>query len=207
MLRRALTGLIAMLLLAGCASYGVYHGPEIVEPGSTEIGVGLMGTRSSAWGPGDPVILPGELSLIARHGVSERVDVGGRLAFFPLMLLLDEPPVVGLYGDVRYRFVDDPLLVTGSIGASALLADDDLLVGAYPTVIAGNERFYAGIRGIVQRTIYGGQSTTDWTVGVVSGAAFGERWIVRPELNVSFAEQFSALIFTPGVSLHRSLGE
>ena len=207
MLRRAVTGIAAVVLLVGCASYGVYHGPQIVEPGSTEVGVGVMGIRSSEWGPDDPVVMPAELALIARHGVGERLDVGGRLAFFPVSLVSDEPSVVGLYGDVRYQVVSDPLLVTGSIGASGLLVDGDLVLGAYPAVIVGDERFYGGVRGIVRRTTSGEEITTDWALGVVTGAAFGQRWIVRPELNVYFTDQFSTLLITPGVSLHRAVGE
>ncbi len=210
MFRRLVLGIGSLLWLTGCVSYGVYSGPQTVEPGVTEVGVGTMLARSSEWGPEDPVVALAETALLLRHGVAPNFDLGARLWFFPVTFFVEEDPAIGLYADARYRFIDDRWMLTGSAGVSAFSAGGMISVGAYPTILFGTERVYAGLRGILLRVITdGGHSDpddpqlSDWAIGVVSGASFGDRWVVRPELNLYLRDVFSTVLLTPGVSLHR----
>jgi hypothetical protein len=74
----------------------------------------------------------GELGILGRYGVADRVDVGGQIWGFP--------PFVGVYGDLRYQLVRDPLLVSGARGASCFSYDEFSTGAFFPTVMFGSER-------------------------------------------------------------------
>ncbi len=215
MIRKTLLVLSAVLFTGGCVSYGVYQSPETVEPGSTEVGLGTLLGHSPDRHEDDSFIVPIEMALLVRHGLAKNVDLGGRAWIMPLGLFEEGATAIGLYADIRYRFIDGPVMLTGSVGVSAMRFGEFLSLGAYPALLAGTERFYGGLRliflGVRQDATDedGPQFVTpdEPVVGIVAGASFGDRWIVRPELNVYFQEGFSSLIVTPGLSLQHRFGD
>ena len=214
MVRTVLLVLAAASFAVGCVSYGVYQSPETVEPGSTEVGLGTMLAYSPDRQEDDPVVVPIESAILVRHGLARNVDLGGRAWFFPATMFEDGAVVIGLYGDVRYRFIEGPVMLTGSVGVSAMKAGEFLSLGVYPALLAGTERFYGGVRLIYVGVRHGddeGDSellTADGPlIGLVTGASFGNRWMLRPEINLYFADGFSTLLVTPGVSLQYRFGD
>lgn len=168
-----------------------YQSPKILEKGSGQIGFGILagvGIENQETGLG-------EISLIGRYGISERMDVGAKLYGMPQLLEFHS-----FYGDLRHQILTDPIYLSGSMGISTFSVDDFRSIGLYPTVMAGTERLYGGVKWI--RLI----STSDQTEeslgthfpGFVAGANFGGRISVMPEVNIYFSEDI--LVF-PGVGL------
>jgi hypothetical protein len=179
---------LLLALLPGCISLSTFQSPRVLDPGEGQIGAGILfgvdleGEESGL----------GELSILGRYGVGERVDVGGKIWGFP--------PFLGIYADVRYQLLREPLLVSGALGAS-WFQFDELSTGAlYPTVMFGTERVFGGARW----TFLSGRDNdleetygTDFP-GLVVGASFGRRLIFTPEVNVLFGEETAVL---PGASV------
>jgi hypothetical protein len=215
MIRKLFLVLAAALFTGGCVSYGVYQTPETVEPGTTETGFGIMLGHVPDRSEDDAFIYPIEVAAVVRHGLADNLDIGGRGWFMPLGAFEDQAGVIGLYTDIRYRFIDGPVMLTGSVGVSAMRYGEYLTLGAYPALIAGTKRYYGGVRLIFFTVRQAGtddekpQFTTpdEPTIGITTGASFGTRWIVRPELSVYFQERFTSIMVTPGVSLQYRWGD
>jgi hypothetical protein len=210
MIGKSVLVLAAALLTAGCLSYGVFQTPETVEPGSTEAGLGMMWCHLPDRDEEDSFIFPFEVAAIVRHGLAENLDIGGRGWFMPM----ERTNMVGLYADMRYRFIDGPVMLTGSVGVSARRYGEHLTLGAYPALLAGTERYYGGLRLMLQTVREAGTDDEkppfmpyEPTIGITAGASFGTRLIVRPELNVYFQERFTSIMVTPGVSLQYRWGD
>jgi hypothetical protein len=186
-----LAGLTSLLLplMAGCMSLSTLQSPEVLPPGENRVGAGvLLGGDLEG---GESGI--GELAILGRRGLSENVDMGGRIWGIP--------PYVGLYGDLRYQIVRDPVFVSGGLGASVFHFDDFTTVGIYPTVLAGSDRLFGGIK---WTQLVGGGGDVEDTFGagfpgLVAGTGFGQSLIFSPEvINVYFGEGTTVL---PGLTV------
>lgn len=179
--------------MIGCISLSTYQTPKIVEKGTGHVGVGML----AGFGNNNEVGL-GEVSLIARYGAAERIDVGMKLSTMPVFV-----PYYNLYADVRYQLLTDPLYVSGSVGTSVFRVDDFYTLGFYPTVMAGTDRVYAGAKWVfvVSASESAQESFGANFPGAVVGTTIGgnNRINFMPEINLYFAND---VIIFPGLSVN-----
>lgn len=182
-----------VLVLSGCVSLSTFQSPRVLDPGTTQLGAGVIVTGGEAG--------TGEVAIVARRGLADGVDVGAKLWGIP--------PFLGLYADVRYQILREPFLVSGTLGGSVFSVredgDDDRSVSTtalYPTVLVGTERLFGGVR---WTQVFGSAGDLEENYGVgfpgiVVGASFGSRLILAPEVNVHFGE--GGTLVLPGAALH-----
>jgi hypothetical protein len=180
--------LLLALLASSCISFSTFQSPRVLERGEAELGGGILfgvdleGEESGL----------GELALLGRYGLADRVDVGAKLWGFP--------PFVGIYGDVRYQVAREPVLVAGALGASWFSFDEFSTGALYPTVMVGADRFFAGGRWTFL-TATGNEMEETFGAkfpGIVVGASFGSRVILAPEVNVLLGDETAVM---PGAAL------
>lgn len=180
--------LLLTLVASGCISFSTFQSPRVLERGEGQLGGGVLfgvdleGEESGL----------GELALLGRYGVGDRVDVGGKLWGFP--------PFLGIYGDVRYQLLREPFLISGAMGASWISFDEFSTGALYPTVMFVTDRFFAGARwtfltatGTDLEETFGANFP-----GAVVGASFGGRLTFAPEVNVLFGEETAVM---PGAAV------
>lgn len=171
-----------LLVLAGCGiPLSTMHGP-VPTPANTStatVGFGPIFLEDAV----DEDFLMFSLIFGAfasvRHGVSERLEVGGSIGMFN-----------GMTAEAKYNLVPGPLFVSANLALSTgILFDIDIWgggdgeavssVGLHPALLVGTERIYGGAKLItfplnphVQRP---------WTV-VFAGGSFGSRSRIVPEI-------------------------
>jgi len=64
---------IFLLFKKGCISLSTYQSPKILEKGDAQAGVGMLAGF-------------GELSLIGRYGISDRMDIGAKIYGMPVVI-------------------------------------------------------------------------------------------------------------------------
>lgn len=189
-----------MVALSGCVSLSTFQSPNTVDEGATELGLGISFMNAA----GEEDFFLGETALIGRHGLGERMDVGAKLWATPAVLIV--PATLGVYGDVRYQIIRDPVYVSASMGVSyfsAGTADDDTFrmetAAIYPTLMAGTRQLYAGVKWtrMFATTDAFDDVLGEGFPGLVAGTRLGSRFIFMPELNIHFGEQ---TVFLPGAA-------
>ncbi len=183
--------LSVLIILSGCVSLSTYQSPKILDKGDAQVGVGML----AGFGEIREVAL-GEVSLIGRYGISDRMDIGAKIYGLPHLVQF-----YSLYGDLRYQLLTEPLYVSGAFGVSTFHVEDYRSTGLYPTIMFGTERIYGGVKWIrmISSSDEMEESLGTNFAGVVAGATFGKRLSFMPELNVYFADE--ELLFFPGVGL------
>ena len=182
---------IFLLFIKGCISLSTYQSPKIIEKGKAQIGAGML---AGFGGNGETGF--GELLLIGRYGISDRIDIGAKIYGMPVVI-----KYYSLYGDIRYQILTEPLYVSGALGISTFHIDNYRTTGLYPTIMFGTERIYGGMKWIQLIASSDEAKETLGTnfPGVVAGASFGRSFSFMPELNVYFAED--ELLVFPGIGL------
>ncbi|MBL8604306.1 MAG: hypothetical protein JNK72_20435 [Myxococcales bacterium] len=78
-LRRLMPGFVgAALLLLGCPNPNLYTTPRTIQPGRFQQGVAFE-TFSYQQRDGDRATLPALPTMMARYGISDQIDIGGRI--------------------------------------------------------------------------------------------------------------------------------
>jgi hypothetical protein len=185
--------MVLVFLAAGCY-HPAYVSPEPIPAGEYCGGVGLAGF---SYGPGDYLGASGMVH--ARFGFGAGLDAGLRLSF---------PD--GIYGDVKWNFASEPLLLTADLGGSYIGAEendmsehfisDTVTLSIYPGLLVGTKTLYGGMRLRIRRG-YGARYSHrppgwSYTPSAMIGASFGDRFRVMPE-----AEAFWEVGEKPGVLL------
>jgi hypothetical protein len=91
---------VALLALAGCASYGTMTSARPVAPGASEVTTALE--LDGAGVVEDDLRVPSpSLAVQVRRGVREDVDIGGKLSILPFA---DALTTLGVEAQARWRF-------------------------------------------------------------------------------------------------------
>jgi hypothetical protein len=179
---RPLCGVALLLALAGCGiPLSTLHGPAPVpvNTSTTTVGFGPIFLEDAA--EEDFLMFSMVLGAMAtvRHGVSERLEVGGSIGMFN-----------GLTAEAKYNLVPGPLYVSANLALSTgLLFDIDIWggsdgetesnLGLHPALLVGTERIYGGAKLI---TFPGNRNVPrPWTV-VFAGGSFGGNRRIVPEI-------------------------
>jgi hypothetical protein len=179
---RPVCGLALLLAGAGCGMpLSTLHGPAPVpvNTSTTTVGFGPIFLEDAA----EEDFL--EFSMIfgamvnVRHGVSERLEVGGSIGVYN-----------GLTAEAKYNLVPGPIYVSANLALSTgLLFDIDIWgggdgetednLGLHPALLVGTERIYGGAKLL---TFPGNRNVPrPWTV-VFAGGSFGGSRRIVPEI-------------------------
>jgi hypothetical protein len=179
---RPICGLVLLLALAGCGiPLSTLHGPRPTPANNTTSTVGFGPIFLADAAEEDFLMFSLIFGAMAsvRHGVSERLEVGGSVGMFN-----------GLTAEAKYNLVPGPLYVSANLALSTgLLFDIDIWgggdgdteasIGLHPALLVGTERIYGGAKLI---TFPGNRHVArPWTVVFAGGSLGGTRRIV-PEI-------------------------
>ncbi|MCB9761333.1 MAG: hypothetical protein H6739_15935 [Alphaproteobacteria bacterium] len=187
--------MIALALLAGCVSLGGLGTARTMDAGETDVYAG------SEWGWVDsrPFATPLLRSdLGARHGLSDRVEVGGNVGFFPVYLrtvhtsaygklavLRPEDPRGGLNLSVAFSGAWD-MAESGGILGQSLTAQVPLMIGVQRREHLGWE-LSPRVAAIHLRS-KGAAPITKLMVGTGVGVAIRwTHWTLLPQLGVMWS--------------------
>jgi hypothetical protein len=169
--------LVAILpLLAGCF-YSVLESPRVLAPGSIALGsvVGLADEYP-------------QLQNVQIHEFGAQVSAG-LLPGMDASLRLSSP--ANLYGSARYQLLTHPCLLAVGVGLSvwpllqsSLWREHPTEVGVYPSLVAGTDRVYYGLRaGLLRTGPLFGRDAPSYAIQpqALIGFIFGTRLQVIPE--------------------------
>ncbi|MEO0206424.1 MAG: hypothetical protein ABIL22_07100, partial [candidate division WOR-3 bacterium] len=167
-----------LVMLTGCMSVTTFQSPKVLDPGEKTAGIGVGAHGGYAYG----YIKPLHIDIFARIGLMKKIDAGIKLYSY------------GVLGDMKYQVIKSPLFTSLDIGFSYVYGPDfdgyRSVLGAYPMLIIGTERYYTGAKFIHVKDV----SLTDqkeylktdiYTFpAVLMGASFGNKLKIIPELNI-----------------------
>lgn len=204
-IRPLIVGVIICILFAGsgCMTLGTYNSPQTTPKGSTSAGAGTAIVVSNEADDG-PTATPLPAAY-GRIGLGPRMDAGLKVA-----------PYV-LFADFKYQLMDRRVDVAADLGVSYGVPNT---VGAYPALYVGTDRFYVGGRlaAISGSTGSGSTDSNENSLlsdevtfggvvpGVVMGASIGDRFQVRPEVNVHFSTSGGSPLVLPGIGFQYRFG-
>ncbi|MCH8011213.1 MAG: hypothetical protein IIA61_04575 [Candidatus Marinimicrobia bacterium] len=194
---------IGLLIFMGCAPPSTYQSPRVLEPREKVLGVGFSLLRFNEEDGEEVAIVPSDLSVYARFGVYNKMDIGFKIFGFPNPDYFDlasptwEDALLGysLFFDIKYNFMKRPLLVSGNVGffrAGAWPFESKLDIrGIHPTLLFGSERVYGGIgwNYLIFREEHGiiRQSSKEPSIRVLVGTSLTKwKFQINPELNFYF---------------------
>ncbi len=183
------------LMISGCITFSTFQPAAVQKTGEWTGGIGMLGFAGSGTAGFS------ELVLQARYGLGGDFDAG--LKFFGV------PPFGGIYGDIRYQFLKNPLYATLQGGISYFgYRDDDnssSVVVFYPAVFIGTDKFYGGFKWIHATTGFSlfdmDMTASRGTPGIVAGAVIGTKVKFIPEINVYFFDEVAVM---PGIGFQFS---
>ncbi len=136
-----------------------------------------------------------------RIGVGENTEVGFRV----FGMIGQESSSGGVYADVKHQFIKSPLYASGVLGLSFSV----FIVGLYPSLIIGTDRFYTSIGAIVIG-VYGvseGFGVGGTLARLATGYSFGDKVRLIPEIGFIYGgikgepEAFSSFYTALGISV------
>ncbi len=201
-----LTVLLFILILLGMKCVpSSYQSPRVLRPGETSVGAGVALPLTN-----------GDLTLCLRCGVIKNLDVGIKLGGYPEI-------GYGVFGDIKYCFVRQPLLIAADLGViyhkDLFMAENEPRThGLHPTVLLGSDRIYGGIGwnySIHRETYYAWDppyrtwDTTTRSSGprIMLGASWGKRWKFNPEIIFNFDQRSHSDALMIGCGIHRIFGK
>jgi len=174
---------ICLVSLSGCVSLATLQTAQPLDPGKVNIDLGaaVHATNSFAFIP----------EAGARVGLFTNADLGAKVSLGGLFFV-----------DAKYQFIDSPIRVSGDLGWSYSESSNIASIGWYPTVLIGQDHWYAGIRethlsSSGEIDLAGTQkiSASKWFLtDFVVGASLGDQLRILPELNFIFPTNGKALI-------------
>lgn len=171
-------GIIAALLLGGCATVGTVQTARPVERGTTQVGIepGLFGVEDRGWYPA--------ANVSVRHGFGNRFDLGARVGTSGL----------GLSAKVLLTDPYDPDLAVSIAPSGGGFALGALGVGTKS--IHGQLPLLVGIRVGREHELVLGPKITAWSLSASAGAAGTKSLVVGAGGSVGLS-----LKVAPGVRL------
>lgn len=167
--------------LTGCVSYSTLQSGKPLEPGSV-----LVGGGSSV------VLIDKSIGVIPE--INARVNVVPQVDFGITYIL---PSVY--YLDTKVQLLDKPFILSAGVGFSNLSYSEKSrnsngnTAGWYPTLIAGQEHWYAAVKGVYfEKKVdvqFCGPKTKEsgWLLtNIILGGVIGDHLRLLPELNIIF---------------------
>ena len=180
--------LTGALLCAGCFSLTNFQSPEVLLPRRTSVGMGLTYSYP----------LP-EANLMVRYGLSDNVDVGGKLSL----------PFDALTADAKWQLSRGPRPVAldfgGSFGlfAGEIDAPEDLgFITAFPELLLGFGRMSGAARVMMVYQVdlrYHRNNSVSWVAQLFFGGPLGSDSRVRWE--ASLRSMSGAWFPMPGIGV------
>jgi hypothetical protein len=180
--RKSLFCGVVLLLLSGCGiPISTMHGPAPTPVNTTTATVGFGPIFFDDEWVEDLLFtaLVGAFGSV-RHGVSERLELGGSVGMFN-----------GVTAEAKYAVVPGPLFVSVNLAVSGGIlfdidmwgggSDSDIVssVGLHPALLVGTERVYGGAK--LLTFPFNRHVQRPWTV-VFAGGSFGGRIRLVPEI-------------------------
>lgn len=125
-------------LFSSCIFLNTFQSPVTLDKGATVLGGGVSGIGANEDGGGF-----GLPEVQIKHGLSDRVEIGGRLA----------PGAIG--ADLKWQFLKGnrfSMAFAGNVGVASwqfsesLDSHDTVFFSSSAAIIGGSEKFYGGLR-------------------------------------------------------------
>ena len=158
-------------IFSGCFTVPMLQTPKALEKGKKEIGLG-GGVILYYEGDGKDLLYFPEIVGNYRVGVGKDTDIGFRIF------------VLGAYVDIKHQFTKRYPYVSGVLGFSySSFSEQTGVIGFYPSLIVGTDRFYTSAGAILG--IFGGGGSVEF-MGLVGrlavGYSFGSKLRITPEV-------------------------
>ena len=180
------------LAASACTTYSSYQSAKTMNPGATSYTAALASTTYSVDGMGNGEEI---VELMARHGVSEGMDVGGRIS----RINFDSDGVFFFLIDAKKELIPDQLSVALPIGFALLTgdavdADADQLnyYQAQPTILyrvpaIKEVDLELTAKGIFVVATGAGDTESEFLIASTIGVRFAEdiavsKWWIQPEI-------------------------
>ncbi|MBN2364344.1 hypothetical protein JXL83_09455 [candidate division WOR-3 bacterium] len=200
MQKTRLYSLLVLFLLSGCIKYSTLQSPKTLERG--DYSVGIAGSKFIFSDSGEARFGSGSIDVFARAGLKHNLDFGCKATIY-------EGGAFNLFSDVKYRFFETPVMISGDVGALVSFRTN----GLYLMALAGNDNIYTGIKAMfvheqpnstqpmpAEDTAYIPKNP----LGLVLGGGISSFINIKivPELNVYFSEGYEPMyLFSCGIRL------
>lgn len=180
-----------LLVGPGCYTLTTFNSPQTTPDGEAALGAG-MGAYVQT-GEGNNVTMSAVPVAHGRIGLGDRWDAGAQLSPFVL------------FTDVKYQLVDQSVGVAADVGVSAGFPN---LVGVYPALFVGTDRFYVGGRvaalsstqDLDDDDVVVDEEFSSTLPGIMVGASLGNQVRIMPELNLYFPTNDRDPFFLPAIA-------
>lgn len=173
---------------AGCMPYATYTTPEVMDQGSLVAGGGV----GFFLAPGDTAsllpVFPGDITIMGRYGVHEKIDAGFRIAGNNLG--------IGVFADGKYALQTGDLPMAVDLGVSFQTALEDTAsdinlapyteIGLHPTFLIGKGAIYGGLKLATMFHSDEGSSFIRIIPGALVGIALGKKSKYTVEFNAYY---------------------
>ncbi|MBN1151306.1 hypothetical protein JXA84_08825 [candidate division WOR-3 bacterium] len=183
--------------MSGCVTYSTLQSPKTLEKG--DYSVVIAGSKFVFQDSGETRLGSGSIDVFARAGLKHNLDFGCKATVY-------EGGEFNLFSDVKYRFLERPVMVSGDAGALISFRTN----GLYLMALAGNDNIYTGIKAmfvheqpnsthiLAEDTAYIPKNA----LGLVLGGGVGSFIKIVPELNVYFSDGYEPMyLFSCGIRL------
>lgn len=176
-----------LIFISGCMTFSTLQSPKTLERG--DYSVGIAGSKFVFSDSGGQRVGPGSFDVFARAGMKHNLDAGFKATVY-------EGGSFNLFADVKYRFLERPLMISGDVGTLISFRTN----GLYLMALAGNDNIYTGLKAMF---IHEQPNSTqpilndevDFYIpknsfGMVFGGGIGSSLKIVPELSIYLSKGY-----------------